>query len=192
MDLQQSCTRHCEGGTSFKLPNQLKIIPSAVHSVMCVIFLKPFKRYHFTSLFSSFIDHSRVQIFFLKFNIIYLLIIPSPPHQDTLNLIKLLSPYIISAYFYIFPFPPPPHSRLQNISSADLSSVQVLSPIIPHQKSKVNVFIRFYIYVLFRHPHIRITYNILIIITSHHNCLFLFISFPPSPTIDSKTVHHPT
>ena len=39
--LQQSCNRHWGEPTSSKLPHQLKLIPSALHSVLCCIFLIP-------------------------------------------------------------------------------------------------------------------------------------------------------
>ena len=42
-----------------------------------------------------------VFICFLKGKIIYLFFIPSPPHQDTLYCIKLSSPSIISAFFFV-------------------------------------------------------------------------------------------
>ena len=64
--LQLSCTRHWGEPTPFKIPHKLKLIPSAVHSVLCGIFLILYKRHQITSLFSSYIDHSRFRIYFLK------------------------------------------------------------------------------------------------------------------------------
>ena len=49
-------------------------------------------------------------------------------------------------------FPPTtPHIRPHYSSFSDLSSVQLLLPIIPDQQSRVRFFIRFYIYWLFCH-----------------------------------------
>ena len=59
--------------------------------------------------FSSFINHSRVHTFFLLIvKIIYLLIITSPPHQDTLyqiNYRHLPSSVPIFVHFCSHPFP---------------------------------------------------------------------------------------
>ena len=71
-------------------------------------------------------------------------------------MILIFTFYIITAYFN--QFSPFSSSRVTAISrpcsssSADLSSVQLQSPIIPHHKSRVNFVIRIYINYLFHRP----------------------------------------
>ena len=61
--IKKCCTHHWGVPTSFKLQHQLKLIPSAAHSVLCGILLIPYKRHHITSFFSSFNDQNRVRIY---------------------------------------------------------------------------------------------------------------------------------
>ena len=64
--------------------------------------------------------------------------------------------YLIIAYFNQFSTFSSSHvttiSRPYSSSSADLSSVQLSSSIIPHQQSRLYFVIRLYIYWLFHHP----------------------------------------
>ena len=173
----QSCTHHWEELTSFKLPYQLKCIPSAVHSVICGIFRIPYKRHNIASLFPSFIYNINLKLFsLLKGKILYLLIFMSPPHQDTLYQINSRD-HPSSVPILFISLPSLTHCR----PSSDLRSAQLLTPIIPHQQRKVHFVIRFYIYCVLYHPHIRIPYIRFIIVICHYQCLFLFIYLPPLP-----------
>ena len=96
---------------------------------------------------------------------------------------------IITSYhqclFFLLFSPRTPHGRPYSSSSADLSSVKLLWPIIPHHQIRVHFVIILYIYLLFRHlpsgypisdqlssPPIIIWHN------SHHHTIFQFISRP--------------
>ena len=95
-------------------------------------------------------------------------------HQDTLYEINYCHP------------PSSSHATPHNISysslSADLSVVGLLSPIIPHQQSKVYFVIRLYIYWLFRHPHQDTLYPINYSVTPHHHIMSL-------PSADRIPIH---
>ena len=67
-----------------------------------------------------------------------------------------VGPIIVTPHhqcLFVFIYFPPTHIITYSSSSEDLSSVQLSSPIIPHQNSRIFFFIRLYIYWLFHHPH---------------------------------------
>ena len=77
--------------------------------------------------FSSFIYHSRVRIyFFLKVNILYLLIIPSPPHQDNLCHINYChQPSTVPIFVHFHSQPPPLYTVKQFTIRPKFSSIIV-------------------------------------------------------------------
>ena len=106
------------------------------------------------------------------------------PHQDTLYQINYCHFPSSVPIFVHFPHPTP-HSITYSSSSADLSSVQLLSPIIPHQQIRVNFVIRYYIYWLFYRPPSRypisdqlLSLTIIISRHPHQQTPFHFISRP--------------
>ena len=106
-------------------------------------------------------------------NIIYW-IFRQKQHQNTLYHINYC--HYPSSKPILVHFPSPPlQIRPWNSSSADLISVQLLSPITPHHQSKVYFVIINYIYWLLCQPHIRIPNININIFTCHHQCLYLFI-----------------
>ena len=78
--------------------------------------------------------------------------------------------------FLFTPPSPPTYSRPYSSSSVKLISVQLSSPIVPHQKSSVNVSHTQFILIILS-LYIRILYIRWIIVTLYHQCLFCFINF---------------
>ena len=91
---QISCTLHWGEHSYFKLPHQLKYIPSAVPSVIYGIFLISLRIIHITSLFSSDIDRSNT------FNFL-------SPHNQSQEIILSRKP-ISRSYYSLFPVNPSP------------------------------------------------------------------------------------
>ena len=96
-------------------------------------------------MLSPIIPHQKKRVDFMIRLYIYWLLRHHPSGYPTSD--QLLSPPIISDYFVNFPRPTP-HSIPYSSSSSDLSSVQLFSPIIPHQQIRVHFVIRFYIWLV--------------------------------------------
>ena len=117
-----------------------------------------------------------------------LLIIPSLPIRIAYIILIIVTSHVQCLFFHL-PLPPTHIRRPYYSSSEDLSSIQLLSPIIPHQQSRVHFFIRFYIYLLFCHPPsgYPISYQLSPSpITSAYFCSFLS-HHPPHQTISSSS-----